>query len=111
MTEHIKIGYQWGYRIEIQGQVTPYFPSGCELLAHVKMDKAEITPRATLTTENGGLTRVDDYTVDIVITAAQTATLLPGTAVFDIVRTDTAIDANLGIEGYVTVEQPPTRPA
>jgi hypothetical protein len=111
MTEHIKIGYQWGYRIEVQGQTSAYFPSGCELLAHVKMDKAEPLPRATLTTANGGLTRVDDNTIDIVVTAAQTATLLPGTAVFDIVRTDTSVDVNLGIEGFVTVEQPPTRPA
>lgn len=110
MTEHIKIGYQWGYRIEVQGQTGAYFPSGCQLLAHVKMDKSEVTPRAVLTTANGGLTRVDDFTLDIVMPSAQTAALLPGTAVFDIVRTDTEVDANLGIEGYVTVEQPPTRP-
>lgn len=108
----IAIGYRWQQRVSavIADSSAALFPSGTTLRAQVRSVKNSPTVLATLTTENGGLARVDDNTFDIFMTSEQTALMAAGHVYLDLARTDIGPDYfyfMLKIE----VLQPVTRPA
>lgn len=104
----IAIGYEWRQRIEIVS--TPgLFPSGCALTAHVRATRVSTAILATLTTGNGGIVRISDTAVEMVISPAQTAAMAPGRVVFDVVRTDPTPDQHLGFALTVPVIMSVTR--
>ena len=71
---------------------------------HIEISGA--TP-ATLTTAGGGITRLDDRTIELVIPGAS-STRWKGSVVMDVVRTDTAPDLHMGFFLTVPVVQPVT---
>lgn len=105
-------GYVWrqGLTVEYDDPAAPApFPSGVALTAHVRRNAADDSTLAVLTTANGGLVRLNDTTLQIVITGTQSATWTPGTVHLDIVRTDLDPDEHLNIHMAIAVARPVTR--
>jgi hypothetical protein len=104
----IEIGYEWRQRLVVTADAVP-FPSGATFTAHVRASRASSAILSTLTTANDGLVRVNDTSLDIVIPAADTALMTPGSVVMDIVRTDTNPDVHMGFTLTIPTLQPVTR--
>ena len=102
----IVAGYE--YRLQLEAD-SPVFPAGCALTAHVRAKVSDNTIIATLTTGNGGLTRISDTVVEIAIPPAATAGLSPGSVVMDMVRTDLEPDRHLSFSLEIPVVRPVTR--
>jgi hypothetical protein len=102
----IVAGYE--YRLQLEAD-SPVFPAGCKLAAQVRAKVSDSTVIATLTTENGGLARISDTIVEIIILAAATASLPPGSVVMDMVRTDLEPDRHLNFTLEIPVIWPVTR--
>lgn len=102
----VKAGYYWSVRLEVAG-VT--FPSGSAYKADIKKRRSDETAIASLTTANGGLVRVSDTELDIVLAGTVTAGWEAGEVIGDIVRTDTNPDQHLSIEFALPVTVPLTR--
>lgn len=98
----------YAYRLQLEAD-TPVFPSGCSLTAHVRAKVSDSAVVATLTTANGGLLRIADTVVEIVIPAAATAGLGPGSVVMDMVRTDLEPGLHLNFTLEIPVIRPVTR--
>jgi hypothetical protein len=102
----IVAGYE--YRLQLEAD-SPVFPAGCALAAHVRAKVSDNTIIATLTTANGGLTRISDTVVEITIPPAATAGLSAGSVVMDMVRTDLEPDRHLNFTLEIPVVRPVTR--
>ena len=102
----IVAGYE--YRLQLEAD-SPVFPAGCALAAHVRAKISDNTIIATLTTANGGLTRVSDTIVEIAIPPAATADLSPGSVAMDMVRTDLEPGRHLNFILEIPVVRPVTR--
>lgn len=102
-------GYEWRQRLAVLGSDTPVFPVGVTLAAHIRRKRADAAPLATLTSDNGGLLRVSDSEIDIVIGGSISADWPVGEVVLDLVRTDTDPDKHLGIGLRIPVVLPVTR--
>lgn len=110
MTNAIKRGLGWSTRLTVTGANAPYFPSGVVMRSQVRATEYSPTALATLTTENGGISRVSDDAIDIVMTAAQTSNFEIGTVVLDFLRMDLAYPVGYGIKIRVKVDQGITSP-
>ncbi len=104
----ISIGYRWTQRLQLSGEAV-FFPSGCAITAHVRVTPLSSVILATLTTANGGVTRVSDTEIDIALTAAQTGTMKQGTVVVDFVRTTPSPTEHLGFRMTIPVGIPVTQ--
>ena len=102
----IVAGYE--YRLQLEAD-SPVFPEGCALTAQVRAKVSASAAIATLTTVNGGLARISDTVIEIVIPPAATANLLPGSVVMDMVRTDLEPDRHLNFILEIPVVRPVTR--
>jgi hypothetical protein len=102
----IVAGYEYRLRLEAE---SPVFPEGCELVAQVRAKVSDSAIIATLTTGNGGLSRISDTVVEITIPAAATANLPPGSVVMDMVRIDVEPDRHLNFTLEIPVVRPVTR--
>jgi hypothetical protein len=105
----IAAGYVYKTRLQVTGE-EPVFPVGCQLRAQVRPFVAAAHLAGTLTTENGGITRVDDSTVDLVLSEAITANIGKSKAVLDIVRVDVEPDEWLAVQVTLPVITPITVP-
>ena len=101
----IVAGYKYSLQVEAD---SPVFPAGCALVAQVRAKVSDSAVVATLTTVNGGLARISDTTVEIVIPAAATANLPLGSVVMDMVRADFDPDRYLNFTLEIPVR--PTAP-
>jgi len=102
----IVAGYE--YKLQLEAD-SPVFPEGCSLTAHVRARVSDSTIVATLTTANGGLLRIFDAVLEIIIPSAATAGLPPGSVVMDMVRTDLEPDRHLNFTLEIPVVRPVTR--
>lgn len=102
----ILIGYE--YKLQIATDLI-LFPEVATLAAQVRCRVSDSLVLATLTTANGGLTRLADQLIEVVIAPAQTLTFKPGTIHMDIVRTDLTPDHHLGFSLEIPVVMPVTR--
>jgi hypothetical protein len=102
----IVAGYE--YRLQLEAD-SPVFPAGCTLTAHLRAKVSDSTIIATLTTANGGLTRIADTVVEITIPSTATAGLPLGSVVMDMVRTDLEPDRHLNFALEIPVVRPVTR--
>lgn len=100
------VGYEYKLQVETDLAV---FPVGAAFTAHVRAKVSDTAILATLTTANGGLVRVADNLVEVVIPASQTTNFKPGTVHMDIVRTDLTPDHHLGFTMEIPVVLPVTR--
>ena len=102
----IVAGYE--YRLQLEAD-SPVFPAGCSLTAQVRAKVSDINIIATLTTANGGLARISDTVLEIIIPSTATAGLPPGSVVMDMVRTDLEPDRHLNFALEIPVVRPVTR--
>lgn len=98
----------YAYRLQLEAE-SPVFPEGCSLAADVRARVSDTAIIATLTTANGGLARISDNAIVVVIPPAATASLPPGSVVMDMVRTDLEPDQHLGFSLEIPVIRPVTR--
>jgi hypothetical protein len=110
VTGSIKRGLRWSTRLTVTGAASAYFPTGVLIRSQVRATEYSPTALATLTTENGGITRVSDDAIDLVMTAVQTAEFGIGTVVLDFLRMDSAFPVDYGIKIRVKVDQGITSP-
>jgi len=96
-------------KITVTGSDSVIFPAGCGLRAQIRSDLASPEILAELTTENGGITRVSDDTIQIEIMPETTGKARAGSVVLDFVRTDTNPDLYLYVQMTIPVVQPVTR--
>ena len=102
----IVAGYE--YRLQVEAE-SPVFPEGCALTAHVRAKVSDSAIIATLTTANGGLARLSDTVIEIVIPREPTESLRVGTIIMDVVRTDVDPDLHLNFTLEIPVVRPVTR--
>ena len=77
----------YAYRLQVEAD-SPLFPQGAVFTAQIRSKVSASSVIATLTTANGGILRVSDTVVEMVIAPEATAGLGAGSVVVDIVRTD-----------------------
>jgi hypothetical protein len=102
----ILIGYE--YRLQLQAEVD-LFPGNAHFIGQLRRMVSDEAVLATLSTTNGGVLRVDDRTLEIVLPPEVTAMLPPGRVVLDLVRTDLYPDRHLGVLLEIPVVLPVTR--
>jgi len=102
----IIIGYE--YRLQIEAE-SDLFLAQASFAGQLRVKVSATTPVTTLTTENGGVTRLTDRILELVVSAAATAGLSPGSAVLDLVRTDLTPPRHLAFMLEIPVVQPVTR--
>ena len=100
----IVAGYEWRIRVKASSLL---FPDASTYTTQVRSTTDANTILATLTTAGGGITRLDDRTIELVIPGAS-STRWKGSVVMDVVRTDTDPDLHMGFFLTVPVVQPVT---
>jgi hypothetical protein len=100
-------GYPWRLELSAAGQAL--FPLAATFLAHVRPSRGSDSLLATLTTQNGGITRIADDTVVLEIPALATADMTSTHVELDLVDTSIAPGTYLNIWMRVPVIQPVTR--
>lgn len=100
--EPIARGYPYPARITVTGSEVA-FPFGATLRAQVRDFDSSVSAVAELTTENGGITRISDTELDILIKAEDTAKLRNTVAVMDFARTDPTPDVYLYLKLTIPV--------
>jgi hypothetical protein len=103
--QSIVAGYEWRQRVEASSLL---FPDGATYTAQVRATAASATVMATITTAGGGVVRITDRVIELVIPGSS-STLWTGEVVLDLVRTDTNPDLHMGFFLTVPVVQPVTR--
>ena len=104
----IVAGYEWRSRVVVNA-ATPAFPVGVAITSDVRTAVSEPRLIATLSTSNGGITRIDDSTIELVLSGGVTYSLTPGKVFLDFVRTDTGVPQYLGFILGVPVRTPVTK--
>lgn len=104
----IYIGLEWRRRATAPAGVVT-FPNGITLVAHVRAKVSSPATLAELTTENGGITRISDTEIELVISTAQTSAMAVGPVVMDIVRTDGGARVLMAERFTIDVQMPVTR--
>lgn len=95
-------GFPWDVTLRVKSK-NPFFPEGAyRAEVRVNPNSAVIT---TLTTENGGLIRLDDGRMQVVIAGAGTASIRSETVYFDVIRVDEAEDVHTGLRVHVPVNR------
>ena len=104
----IMIGY--AYTLEIEADAA-LFPEAGKFRAHVRDKISSDQIASDLTSDNGGIVRLSDREIRIVISAADTAGIRPGSMIFDVVREDLSPQLHLNFFVEVPVMIPVTRGA
>ena len=99
-------GYAYRLQIEADG---PLFPEGAVFTAQVRSKVSATSVIATLTTANGGILRVSDTILELVIVPEATAGLGAGSVIADVVRTDLGPPRHLSFFLEIPVVVPVTR--
>lgn len=95
----IYIGYEWAQNVQFDEAVVD---AAAAFKAEVRK-AAGTAVLATLTTANGGIVRVSDYEMSIIIPAASTAVMEAPHVYLDVVRTDSSPPQHLGFQMRVEV--------
>lgn len=102
----ILIGYEYRLQLQAEGDL---FPQAAKFSGQLRCAVIDSAVLATISTENGGILRHDDRTLEIVLASEVTAELSTGSVVVDLVRTDVDPDRHLGVLLEIPVALPVTR--
>jgi len=102
----ILIGYE--YRLQLRAEAD-LFPEVASFTGQLRRAVNDSVILATISTENGGVLRHDERTIEIVLAPNITAGLSPGSVTLDLVRTDLDPDRHLGVLLEIPVVLPVTR--
>jgi hypothetical protein len=98
----------YSYRLQIEAE-SGLFPEGASFVAEIRAKISASSVIATLTTANGGILRVSDRIMEMVIAPGATAGLGAGSVVVDVVRTDLMPPRHLAFFLEIPVVLPVTR--
>jgi hypothetical protein len=101
-------GYPWSFTLTVQAEQA-IFPLECTLAAQIRHAPDDPRILGTLTTENGGLERIDDHSILISVDPQTSLTWPEKNVVFDLIRTDLNPDQHMGIRIIVCVKIAATR--
>lgn len=104
----IQIGYQWRMDVLVKSKIM-LFDEGARFAAQVRDNPLSDVTLAALTTENGGITRINSFTLRILVPASATAGMKPGKVFIDVARVDRDPPEHLGFRLEVPVRMPVTR--
>lgn len=99
-------GYVWVMRVKV---ATGAFTATSKFRAQVRRSPDVDDVLHELTTANGGVKRVDETTLELMIPGGVTANWPARTAFIDIARTDLSEPTHLGFRLAVPVQKPITR--
>ena len=102
----ILIGYEYRLQLEAEADL---FPEGAAFTGQLRSAIAATSVLAVLSTTAGSILRLNERTLEIVLTPGATSSLSPGGVVFDLVRTDLTPDRHLGFLLEIPVALPVTR--
>ena len=102
----ILIGYEYRLQLEAEADL---FPEGAAFTGQLRSAIAATSVLAVLSTTAGSILRLDDRTLEIVLTPTITSSLMAGGVVLDLVRTDLTPDRHLGFLLEIPVALPVTR--
>ncbi|MCA3559942.1 MAG: hypothetical protein IOC82_02795 [Aestuariivirga sp.] len=102
----IVVDYECRLQLEAESDL---FPAGATFTEQLRAKVSAAMPVTTLNSGNGGVTRVTDRIVELVVPATETASLSPGSAVLDPIRTDLTLPRHLVFMLEIPVVQPVTR--
>ncbi|MGR6327710.1 hypothetical protein ACU5AX_01455 [Sphingomonas sp. XXL09] len=105
----IAAGYSYRVRLQVTGE-EPVFPLGCRLRAQVRPYVGSPDVAGTLTTENGGITRIDDSTVELDLPEGLTSNIGNDAAWLDLARADLDPDEWIPVQIKLPVLVPVTEP-
>lgn len=112
----IKRGFVWRQPIQFVGDGNvpiAMFPAGSSYRAQIRAKASDTAHIAEMTTANGGIVRVSDTELRLVLTPAQTAAIpaYVATVVTSLVRSDVTPEEHFDFIADIDVWTPPTRPA
>ena len=102
----VLIGYAWRLQIEAEA---PVFVEGALYAGQIRERPNATEVLASLTSADHGIMRVSDTVLELRLRPEQTAGLVPGRVVLDLVRTDLAPGLHLGFLLELPVILPVTR--
>ena len=102
----ILIGYLWRLQIEA---AAPVFVEGAAYAGQLRLRASDPTVLALISSAEGGFLRVSDTILELALRSDQTAGLMPGRVVLDLVRIDVDPDLHLGFFLEIPVVLPVTR--
>lgn len=98
--------YPW--RLQIEAEV-PLFEARARYFAQLRRKRTDPEVLTELSTEEGGITWINDTVLELSLSVEQTAQLSPGQVVMDLIRRDLTPVVHLGILLEVPVLWPVTR--
>jgi hypothetical protein len=112
----IKRGFVWRQSIEFidaDGVPLAMFPDGSTYRAQIRAKPSDQNHIAEMTTGNGGIVRISETELCLVLTPAQTASIPASIAavVTSLVRSDVTPEEHFDFVAEIEVWTPPTRPA
>lgn len=105
----IQTGCEWRLKIEILSSALQAFPADAKFAASIRRENADGEELTRLTTDNGGIIRVNGNTLELVLLAGASAVWTEGSVVMDIIRTDLSEPIHLGFDLTVPVKRTITR--
>ena len=102
----ILIGYEYRLQLEAEADL---FPEGAVFAGQLRSTIAATSVLAVLSTAAGSILRLNERTLEIILTPGATSSLAPGGVVLDLVRTDLTPDRHLGFLLEIPVALPVTR--
>ena len=103
----IQAGYPWSLRLVFDEGYD--FPASARFISHVRRDPSVNDVLATMSSENGGILRINNSTLDLRLTAAQTEGWPDRKVWLDVIRIDLPQHEHLGFQITVPVRQAITR--
>ena len=102
----ILIGYPYNLQLEA---AVPVFAEGASYAGQLRTRASDPAVLTTITSDAGGVLRMSDTVLELVLHPDQTAGLAPGRVVLDLVRIDLDPDLHLGFFLEIPVMLPVTR--
>ena len=102
----ILIGYEYRLQLEAEADL---FPEGAAFAGQLRSTIAATSVLAEVSTSAGSVLRLNERTLEIVLTPAITSSFMAGGVVLDLVRTDLTPDRHLGFLLEIPVALPVTR--
>lgn len=102
----ILIGYPWRLQLEA---AAPVFVEGAGYAGQLRARASDAEVLTTITSATGGVLRLSDTELELVLRADQTSGLASGRVVLDLIRVDLDPDLHLGFFLEIPVMLPVTR--
>ena len=105
----IRTGTEWRLKFTINSTALEAFPVDATFVSQIRATPESTEVLATLTSENGGVTRVSGNQIELYLPADASKNWSSGKVVLDVIRTDAGDDVHLGFDLKIPVKRSVTR--